>query len=434
MDNDYSGNRNYPQARAFDLDDPNRRPIDDTSNLLTDEHLNLLKNIKLEPTESFASEEPEQLNTPKALQQNHNDNQNKVESTTIQTTSVAQETTRTKTPVEAEASVEEKCDEESNQKGNRKSHHHHHHHKKKKSQKKQKKKSKEHRRKHKNTDKHQNELITSSTQKLQTDINLSTGHQQKTQQPQTQHQHQHNQNQQQQQKHHQSQQQDKQTLPATRSSKHAKSLSQYQTIGEEEPVLSPEDKENFCRAIGVVPTESLLHLHNNHNTSNELDSSVQEHNNDLSLNPAVTAIKREKDCSTIYDMAPATNMKLPGRQTNNSLSSLTGNIFIPTTLQDSTTATSTSTSATSSSASATTQQQQSLKDTNKTKSSTMANNKKQKSSDNTNAAVKNTGGVKRKTSHTIATIKPEAEKEREDFTAAKSNVSSSQNSEKSADE
>ncbi|GBP15975.1 hypothetical protein EVAR_71574_1 [Eumeta japonica] len=39
--NDYCRNLNYEQARNFDLDNQNKLPIDDTSNLLTDEHLNL---------------------------------------------------------------------------------------------------------------------------------------------------------------------------------------------------------------------------------------------------------------------------------------------------------------------------------------------------------------------------------------------------------
>lgn len=100
--------------------------------------------------------------------------------------------------------------------------------------------------------------------------------------------------------------------------------------------------------VEVVPTEAILHLHNNHNSSSELDTFAQENNKEL-----ITGYS-----FTIYNTASATNEKLPVRLTTSDTLPLT---------------------------SGATQQHQSFKGTSNTKNYALANNKKQKSSYNTNS-------------------------------------------------
>ncbi|XP_037944726.1 uncharacterized protein LOC119677450 [Teleopsis dalmanni] len=156
------------------------------------------------------------------------------------------------------------------------------HHKKKKSQKKLKKKSKEHRRRHKYTTNN----CSNSNQSVSNSSSHNSGK-----------------------SHH-----------SHRARKHRNHV--HATS------LSPEDKENFCRRR--LSSSEVIDV-DLHATSAAHNSEVH----DLVTNLSTTAqqqaiIKREQVGSDIVqEMAPTTNTKLPGRQTNNSLSSLTGNIFIP---------------------------------------------------------------------------------------------------------
>ncbi|KAI8040555.1 hypothetical protein M5D96_006498 [Drosophila gunungcola] len=94
--------------------------------------------------------------------------------------------------------------------------------------------------------------------------------------------------------------------------------------------LSPEDKENFCRQLQLLDTNSAAIAVATSIADLSLPSPVA-HESETEQDEQVDqpAAAEPEPPAIAHSMAPAANVKLPGRQTNNSLSSLTGNIFIP---------------------------------------------------------------------------------------------------------
>lgn len=100
------------------------------------------------------------------------------------------------------------------------------------------------------------------------------------------------------------------------------------------PSLSPEDKENFCRQFtGEAAATGELHELSAAGAVDALGDTTGAVGTGTQ-HITTTIVKKEVGVGIVHDMAPTSNMKLPGRQTNNSLSSLTGNIFIPPALRE----------------------------------------------------------------------------------------------------
>lgn len=224
------------------------------------------------------------------------------------------------------------------------------HHKKKKSQKKQKKKSREHRRRHKhvtsasgnnscsidasNTDqvgaiaKDIKEVVAaeitpkpSSSSSSNSSSNSNTNSQSSNsnkKSPKTRSSH---------------NSKNPQTRPHAQS--HSNGQHASNNVVTHTPSLSPEDKENFCRQFTGDAT-AAAELHELVASTGAVDA-LGDTTGAIGTGTqhiATAIVKKEAGVGIVHDMAPTSNMKLPGRQTNNSLSSLTGNIFIPPTLRE----------------------------------------------------------------------------------------------------